>query len=63
MAVQLNEFSPLFILEEQGKLSDQEAGPVTEDTNQMFSEEQNHRGCVRSFMDWYHIPEFDSASS
>ena len=48
MAVQPTEHSPLHNLEEEGKLSYQEAAPVTDDTDQMFSEEQSYRETVRS---------------
>ena len=45
MAVQPTEhLSHTHYLEEEGKLSGQEAGPVMEDTGQLFSNEQNYRG-------------------
>ena len=67
MAVQLTEhLLPTHDLEEEGELSGQETCPVTEDTDRLFSEEQNYRETVRGvllFMGWHHIPEYDSGFS
>ena len=62
MAVQPTEHSPLHNLEEEGELSDQEVNLVTDDTEQMLSEEQSYRETVigiRSFKGLHHIPDFD----
>ena len=53
----------LFI-EEEGELSDQDAGVSTQD--RQLSDEQNYRETVRGFwlfMGWHQVLDFESASS
>ena len=57
---------PTVLLEGEGEVSDQEAGVPTQEPDQQLSEEQNYRetvSCVRSYMSWKQVLEFESVSS
>ena len=63
MAIQPTEHSPIHDLEEEDESPDLEAGTVTEDPDQMYSDKRNYKETVRAvrfFIGWHNIPEFDS---
>ena len=54
-------------VEEEGELTDPETCTPKEDSNQQISEEETtgkwSDQCVRSYMGWHQLPEFESAAS
>ena len=63
MAVQLSEhLSVTCIFEEEGELSDLEAGPLTQEPDQLLSKELKYREIVRdvrSYMGWHKISDLN----
>ena len=58
--------SPANLVKEEGEVSDQESGALTQESDHQISEEQSYRESVRevrSFIGWNQVPEFETSAS